>query len=69
MAYCACSLTHACDRCELPLTLWQNFPPAIEMPAAAALGLSRSLNACNTPSGTAPTQRPAQVARCQKRLG
>jgi argininosuccinate lyase len=63
------AVSHNCDLSELPLTVLQQFNPAIGKDVYDALSLRGSLNARNTLGGTAPAQVKAQVARHKARLG
>jgi argininosuccinate lyase len=62
------AVSHNCDLSELPLSVLQQFNPAIEKDVYDALSLRGSLNARNTLGGTAPAQVRAQIARHQARL-
>jgi argininosuccinate lyase len=61
--------SHNCDLSELPLTVLQQFNPAIGKDVYDHLSLRGSLNARNTLGGTAPVQVRAQIARHRQRLG
>ncbi len=63
------AISHSVDLSELPLTVLQEFNPAIEKDVYEALSLRGSLNARNTLGGTAPAQVRAQIARHRQRLG
>jgi len=56
------------DLSELPLSVLQEFNPAIEKDVYQALSLRGSLNARNTLGGTAPSQVRAQLERHKMRL-
>jgi argininosuccinate lyase len=62
------AVSHNCDLSELPLSVLQQFNPAIDKDVYDALSLRGSLNARNTLGGTAPAQVKAQVARHKARL-
>jgi argininosuccinate lyase len=63
------AVSHNVDLSELPLTVLQQFNPAIDKDVYDVLSLRGSLNARNTLGGTAPTQVRAQIARHRVRLG
>jgi argininosuccinate lyase len=63
------AISHNVDLSELPLSVLQEFNPAIEKDVYEALSLRGSLNARNTLGGTAPAQVRAQIARHRQRLG
>lgn len=63
------AISHSCDLSELPLTVLQQFNPAIQKDVYDVMSLRGSLNARNTLGGTAPAQVKAQVARHKARLG
>ena len=60
--------SHQVDLSELPLSVLQEFNPAIEKDVYQALSLRGSLNARNTLGGTAPSQVRAQLERHKMRL-
>jgi argininosuccinate lyase len=60
--------THNCDLSELPLTVLQQFHPAIDKDVYDCLSLRGSLNARSTLGGTAPAQVRAQIARHRARF-
>ncbi len=62
------AISHQVDLSELPLSVLQQFNPAIEKDVYGHLSLRGSLNARNTLGGTAPAQVRAQVARHRLRL-
>lgn len=62
------AVAHECDLSELPLSVLQQFNPAIEKDVYDVMSLRGSLNARNTLGGTAPAQVRAQIARHQARL-
>jgi argininosuccinate lyase len=63
------AVSHNVDLSELPLTVLQQFNPAIDKDVYDVLSLRGSLNARNTLGGTAPAQVRAQIARHRIRLG
>ncbi len=63
------AISHNVDLSELPLSVLQEFNPAIGKDVYDALSLRGSLNARNTLGGTAPAQVRAQIARHRQRLG
>jgi argininosuccinate lyase len=63
------ALAHQVDLSELPLTVLQQFNPAIDKDVYDVLSLRGSLNARHVLGGTAPAQVRAQIARHRARLG
>ncbi len=63
------AVSHQVDLSELPLTVLQQFNPAIEKDVYDVLSLRGSLNARSTLGGTAPAQVRSQIARHRTRLG
>jgi argininosuccinate lyase len=63
------AISHQVDLSELPLTVLQEFNPAIDKDVFDVLSLRGSLNARQVLGGTAPVQVRAQIARHQQRLG
>jgi len=62
------AVNHQVDLSELPLSVLQEFNPAIDKDVYAVLSLQGSLNARQVLGGTAPVQVKAQIARHQQRL-
>jgi argininosuccinate lyase len=62
------AISHQVDLSELPLSVLQQFNPAIEKDVYDVLSLQGSLHARNTLGGTAPVQVRAQIARHRQRL-
>ncbi len=62
------AMSHQVDLSELPLSVLQQFNPAIEKDVYDVLSLRGSLNARRTLGGTAPSQVRAQIARHRTRL-
>jgi len=62
------AVSHQVDLSELPLTVLQEFNPAIDKDVYSVLSLQGSLNARQVLGGTAPVQVKAQIARHQQRL-
>ncbi len=62
------AVSHNCDLSELPLSVLQQFNPAIGKDVYDALSLRGSLNARNTLGGTAPAQVRSQIERHKVRL-
>ena len=62
------AVSHSVDLSELPLAVLQSFHPANEKDVYEVLSLRGSLNARNTPGGTAPAHVRAQIARHKARL-
>jgi argininosuccinate lyase len=63
------AMSHNCDLSELPLSVLQQFNPAIGKDVYDVMSLRGSLNARGTLGGTAPAQVKAQIARHRARLG
>jgi argininosuccinate lyase len=63
------AIAHQVDLSELPLTVLQQFNPAIEKDVYQVLSLRGSLNARDVLGGTAPNQVRLQIARHRLRLG
>jgi argininosuccinate lyase len=63
------AIAHQVDLSELPLTVLQQFNPAIDKDVYDVLSLRGSLNARHVLGGTAPAQVRAQIARHRARLG
>jgi len=63
------AIAHQVDLSELPLTVLQQFNPAIEKDVYEVLSLRGSLNARDILGGTAPNQVRLQIARQRVRLG
>jgi argininosuccinate lyase len=63
------AISHQVDLAELPLSVLQQFNPAIEKDVYDVLSLRGSLNARNVLGGTAPAQVRSQIARHRARLG
>jgi len=62
------AISHQVDLSELPLSVLQQFNPAVEKDVYDVLSLQGSLHARNTLGGTAPAQVRAQIARHRQRL-
>ncbi|MEJ6024099.1 argininosuccinate lyase [Ramlibacter sp. PS4R-6] len=62
------AVSHNVDLSELPLTVLQQFHPAIGKDVYDALSLRGSLDARNVAGGTAPAQVRAEIARHRQRL-
>ncbi len=63
------AIAHQVNLSELPLTVLQQFNPAIEKDVYEVLSLRGSLNARDILGGTAPNQVRLQIARHRLRLG
>ncbi|MEO5669779.1 MAG: argininosuccinate lyase, partial [Ramlibacter sp.] len=63
------AVSHQVDLSELPLSVLQQFNPAIEKDVYDVLSLRGSLHARNILGGTAPAQVRSQIARHRARLG
>ena len=63
------AMSHGVDLSELPLSVLQQFNPAIEKDVYDVLSLRGSLDTRNVLGGTAPSQVRAQIARHRARLG
>jgi argininosuccinate lyase len=62
------AMSHGVDLSELPLSVLQQFNPAIEKDVYDVLSLRGSLDTRNVLGGTAPSQVRAQIARHRARL-